>query len=1322
MAFPYSQTISGTSASALQLMSDSTADLIQKTHADLTWSIYADPSYQFTYTTSVRGGSDKGFAPNQFLTSSFGASHSLSQTSYRFATSLPIWNSEQMSYALYNIAMAYEYEDRKGDPNSRLSRYQLVEDGYIREAEAFSVSPAAGQRRLPFSAGGPAGRPNLWASGTGYEFPASGLNTSTEVFTFTGAGTITVTTDTLVTGTGTNFLDRKAGIRAGGAIRTAGGQVRVIVSVDSATQLTVDAAWGSGETGVAYYGLPILPGMPVQWGTDYVYPGINQTPGISPYSTYFVGYSGNGYRLFNTQASAVAGTGAIDFTSAGTGPHRLTTPETSATGQIHGNYYHQADDTDRLMTSALEAGYTKVPIVPGVQANYKNGGGSGFFGLTADTPSWLAPQFYSVSAVDASADTVTVTGWQTLAVGDVGSCYLTIGSGGAMPGGVLDGAHYFYRITANTSTTATLKLFNSASAAASNGTAVDITSTGTLPLNATPMGLMTAYPTEADALAGTNARAAHTRLTIASVDTGTGVITTTEAHGQTVGSGGVFSAYVLAQANGTAPGGVTLGTLYWFRPTGASTMTVFASQANAQANTSAIALSSGLTGTIRLVPQHLWSSLYVLYPRQIASIDTGTGTITFTGPHGLGAVGSTGLCKLMCNAGAGTVSISGTAITGTGTQFSSLFQAGDVLFTGTQALTIQTVTDNTNMVATAAGTTETGVLYWRSLGGTVRCAGTITTTNSSATVSGSGTNFNEIFSFGRQFKTAGNQLLTVASVSSDTSLQLTSGTGVTAESGVQFTEEVRGSGRSMYAYRVTAANAVQIYRRLADATAQTSSYQATFATALRGLAYLMPWGAINDTQASDGDMLYAAALYALAKERPTWTPSSVGSNGLRRRATEYVMGVLHTLMRTLNTGERVLVPSPLVSALAGIRYETSQQVNVDFSYILWSLLPIFKKLSNSLTAGHGLFQGQQVTIRNREAANSRTLPIGQLTGTATFTAGSTSVTGSGTQFSTECPAGTVIWTAGFQRLVVASVGGSTSLTLVSAPATTETGVAFYQANPLMTDGRTAFVEVVDATTVRLHTTLESAVGQGRGMGQIIDIPPNASSTQAVVTLIPVGHPVTPIDFYSISASADTLTCYSGISIPATAWDQIAETMAGLLAHSCELYSSCPAPLDFNSIDRSTGVMGQGVQARFGYDAFRCWIWALAQVVRAPGERISTGFTALAQKIIGWHDGVWAGSTATVLGSRSMPGGFNTNGTEYSSQDDARILCTLSYCALIGLARGRDAAWRFYQANIQGWISVNGVIGGDGQRSNDYLRGVHLLFLHALVADRYSCLN
>ncbi len=62
-------------------------------------------------------------------------------------------------------------------------------------------------------------------------------------------GTITITTNTTVSGTSTTFT---TDFQVGDAIRSNGGQVRRITNIGDNTTMTVDSAWSSGETTVAY--------------------------------------------------------------------------------------------------------------------------------------------------------------------------------------------------------------------------------------------------------------------------------------------------------------------------------------------------------------------------------------------------------------------------------------------------------------------------------------------------------------------------------------------------------------------------------------------------------------------------------------------------------------------------------------------------------------------------------------------------------------------------------------------------------------------------------------------------------------------------------------------------------------------------------------------------------------------------------------------------------------------------------------------------------------------------------------------------------------
>jgi hypothetical protein len=77
------------------------------------------------------------------------------------------------------------------------------------------------------------------------------------------------------------------------------------------------------------------------------------------------------------------------------------------------------------------------------------------------------------------------------------------------------------------------------------------------------------------------------------------------------------------------------------------------------------------------------------------------------------------------------------------------------------------------------------------------------------------------------------------------------------------------------------------------------------------------------------------------------------------------------------------------------------------------------------------------------------------TGTITVTSGSTAVTGSGTSFTTELSAGSIIKTAGSNEYTVASITSNTALVLTASAGATETGVAFTTND---------FKQVVDSST------------------------------------------------------------------------------------------------------------------------------------------------------------------------------------------------------------------------------------------------------------------
>jgi len=110
-------------------------------------------------------------------------------------------------------------------------------------------------------------------------------------------------------------------------------------------------------------------------------------------------------------------------------------------------------------------------------------------------------------------------------------------------------------------------------------------------------------------------------------------------------------------------------------------------------------------------------------------------------------------------------------------------------------------------------------------------------------------------------------------------------------------------------------------------------------------------------------------------------------------------------------------------------------------------------------------------------------------GTITLTSGSTSVTGIGTSFTTDAPAGYQISTDGITWYTVSNVGGNTSLTLTASAASTVSGSA-YRAGAVSGTVSGQCTTVGSASNIAA-TKLNTLVNQPAGVGSTVN---NAAAT------------------------------------------------------------------------------------------------------------------------------------------------------------------------------------------------------------------------------------
>lgn len=120
--------------------------------------------------------------------------------------------------------------------------------------------------------------------------------------------------------------------------------------------------------------------------------------------------------------------------------------------------------------------------------------------------------------------------------------------------------------------------------------------------------------------------------------------------------------------------------------------------------------------------------------------------------------------------------------------------------------------------------------------------------------------------------------------------------------------------------------------------------------------------------------------------------------------------------------------------------------------------------------------------------------INVTSGTGTISSSGTAITGTGTNFDPETPAGTVIHVSG-QNLVVASVTNDTSLTLVTAPAVSFSGASFTVTAMVNVEDLGANYQPPRSTFAPWASTVDLGNGMSRAMGR-----PRASWSWGFITL------------------------------------------------------------------------------------------------------------------------------------------------------------------------------------------------------------------------------
>lgn len=217
-----------------------------------------------------------------------------------------------------------------------------------------------------------------------------------------------------------------------------------------------------------------------------------------------------------------------------------------------------------------------IPFVYSTGQAYAIEMGEGYFRFHADGGTLLHVRAREVASVSDTADTVTFTQPHGFTSNETVRMFRDLDVPGVIPTGLSSGTTY-YAIPVDTHTI-------QVSASSGPGAAVNITSTGTLPL-----WMYSVADCPAQYISSKNLNLV--TATVSSVNTGTEEMTTSASHGLTTGDAIAFP---------TAVGGLTAGQVYYANVVSPTVFKVCASYASAIAGVLFVNLTAATTGTVIL--------------------------------------------------------------------------------------------------------------------------------------------------------------------------------------------------------------------------------------------------------------------------------------------------------------------------------------------------------------------------------------------------------------------------------------------------------------------------------------------------------------------------------------------------------------------------------------------------------------------------------------------------------------------------------------------------------------------------------------------------
>ncbi|MCP4570367.1 MAG: hypothetical protein GY841_22525 [FCB group bacterium] len=387
-------------------------------------------------------------------------------------------------------------------------------------------------------------------------------------------------------------------------------------------------------------------------------------------------------------------------------------------------------------------------------------------------------------------------------------------------------------------------------------------------------------------------------------------------------------------------------------------------------------------------------------------------------------------------AGSGTVAVTGTAVTGTGTAFTTELVPGDRITAGGRRRTVTAVSSDTSLVVDAPFPVDlTGIPFEVPAAGQV--AGTGTVAGSGSTVLGTGTNFLAELTAGETL-TAGGQSRQVIAVTTDTALivdapfDLAAGTTFEVPATVAGVGTVAGNGTAVtgtgtsFLADLTVGDAIfaggQRRRVTAVATDTALVVDAPFDLA-PGTAFEIPAAAAAGTGTVESTGT-AVSGTGTAFPGELAAGDAIFAGGQRRRVTAVVSDTLLEVDAAFDLPAGTAFEVPHVQDGSGTVESTGTAVTGTSTAFLTELLAGDRIIANNE-------RRRVVTVHSAtslviDAPFSADLPAGSAfqvpatqAGTGTVASTGTTVTGDSTVFESEFAVGDRITAAGRRRRVVA---------------------------------------------------------------------------------------------------------------------------------------------------------------------------------------------------------------------------------------------------------------------------------------------------------------